>query len=148
MTSFSLGRRFDVITCLFSAIAYVQTIKRVEQAARMMRRHLNPGGLLLVEPWFSPENYWQGRITGNFLDEPDLKIAWIYLNDREENVSVLDIHYTVGTPDGVEQFREVHRMGLFTKVQYIGAFSKLGFSVEHDPEGLFQRGLFVAQLER
>lgn len=147
MTGFDLSRTFDVVTCLFSAIAYVETIERVEQAIACMRRHLNPGGLLIIEPWFSPENYWEGRLTANFQDEPDLKIAWMYINAREDGVSVLDIHYTVGTAEGVRQFREVHRMGLFTKAQYTAAFEKAGFEVEHDAGGLFQRGLYTGRLK-
>jgi SAM-dependent methyltransferase len=147
MTDFDIGRTFDVVTCLFSAIAYVETIDRVERAIVAMRRHLNPGGLLIVEPWFAPENHWEGRLTANFHDEPDLKISWMYINSRVEDVSVLDIHYTVGTPEGVEQFREVHRMGLFTQAQYLAAFEKAGFDVEHDADGLFQRGLYIGKLK-
>ena len=147
MTGFELGRTFDVVTCLFSAIAYVETIERVECAIGEMQRHLNPGGLLIIEPWFAPETYWEGHLTANFHDEPDLKISWMYLNAREADVSVLDIHYTVGTPDRVEQFREVHRMGLFTRDQYLAAFRKAGFEAEHDAEGLFQRGLYVGALK-
>lgn len=145
MTGFDLPRRFDVVTCLFSAIAYVETIDRVETAIAEMRRHLNPGGLLIVEPWFAPENYWEGHLTGNFHDEPDLKISWVYLNAREADVSVLDIHYTVGTPQEVRQFREVHRMGLFTKDQYLAAFAKAGLIAEHDADGLFLRGLYIGR---
>ena len=41
----------------------------------------------------------------------------------------------------------MHRIGLLTTDQYMGALAKAGLSAEHDPEGLFQRGLFVARLE-
>ncbi|MEI4488697.1 class I SAM-dependent methyltransferase [Frigidibacter sp. MR17.14] len=145
MTDFALDRRFDVVTCLFSAIAYVETPERMARAIACMCRHLNPGGLLLVEPWFSPETYWDGHLTGNFLDRPDLKISWIYLNGREGDVSVLDIHYTVGTREGVRQFREVHRMGLFTDGEYRAAFEAAGLSSSHDPKGLFDRGLYLGR---
>ena len=36
-----IASRFDVITCLFSAIAYVQTIDKVEAAIARMCAHLN-----------------------------------------------------------------------------------------------------------
>ncbi|WP_225206066.1 class I SAM-dependent methyltransferase [Novosphingobium huizhouense] len=143
MTDFDTGRTYDVVTCLFSAIAYVETRERMEQAIAAMARHVAPGGLLIVEPWFGPETYWEGHLTGNFHDEPDLKISWIYLNGREGDVSVLDIHYTVGTPAGVEQFREVHRMGLFRQDEYEAAFARNGLTCRYDPKGLFDRGLFI-----
>src|SRR5687768_7712999 len=89
MASFDLGKKFDVVVCLFSAIAYVETEERMRQSIAAMSRHLARGGLLIVEPWFSPEKYWTGTITANFVDQPDLKIAWMYTSEREVDVSVL-----------------------------------------------------------
>ena len=36
MTAFSLGRRFDVVTCLFSSIGYVGTVERLGDAIAAM----------------------------------------------------------------------------------------------------------------
>src|SRR5918997_320026 len=96
MTDFHLDHDFDVVTCLFSSVAYVRTLENLEQAVANMARHLRPGGMLIVEPWFSPESYWTGTITANFVDEPNLKIAWMYTSDvPEERVAALDINYLV-----------------------------------------------------
>ena len=55
MTTMSLGRRFDVITCLFSTIGYVKTYQNLAKTLRNFADHLRPGGLLLIEPWFTEE---------------------------------------------------------------------------------------------
>jgi SAM-dependent methyltransferase len=143
MTTFDLGRRFDVVTCLFSAIAYVRTLENMRRAVERMVAHLAPGGVLLVEPWFSLETYWTGTITANHVDDPDMKIAWMYVSELRERVSYLDIHYMVGTPEGVHTFNEVHQMGLFTPGEYGRAITDAGLAHEHDPRGLFSRGLHV-----
>jgi len=52
MTSFKLKNRFDIITCLFSAIGHVKTKARMRRAVRNMASHLQPGGLMILEPWF------------------------------------------------------------------------------------------------
>lgn len=142
MVDFNLGRSFDVVTCLFSSIGYVKTLDNLEKAISNMARHLNPGGVLFVEPWLSLENYWVGKLTANFVDQPCLKIAWMYTSELQGRMSVFDIHYVVGTSQGVDYFTERHEMGLFAHQDYLQAFTKCGLDVDHDPEGLFRRGLY------
>jgi SAM-dependent methyltransferase len=144
MQNFDLGRSFDVVTCLFSSIAYVRTVQGLERAIRSMARHLHPGGMLIVEPWVEPEQYRLGQVTANFTNEPDLKIAWMYTSDIDGHVSVFDINYLVGTPAGIEHFIERHEMGLFTAAQYREAFEAAGMDVVHHENGPFGRGLYVA----
>jgi ubiquinone/menaquinone biosynthesis C-methylase UbiE len=144
MADFSLDNRFDAITCLFSSIAYVRTEERMRAATLAMRRHLNPGGVLLVEPWFTPETYWTGTITANRVDEQDLKIAWMYTSEREGSLSVLDIHYLIGRPTGIECVRERQELGLFTVEQHLDAFRAAGLEARFEPEGPSGRGLYVA----
>src|SRR6516165_1677129 len=58
MTDFDLGRSYDVVTCLFSAIGIGRTFERLERAVMRMARHVKPAALLIIEPWFAPQ---QGR---------------------------------------------------------------------------------------
>ena len=145
MVDFSLPRRFDVVTCLFSAIGYVQTVENMRAAVATMARHLNPGGLLLVEPWFEPDRYWTDTITANHVDQPDLKVEWMYTSKREGDVSVLDIHYLVGTADRVEHLVEEHRIGLFTREETTRAMADVGLAVDFDPQGPVNRGLYTGR---
>ena len=145
MVDFDLGRTFDVVMCLFSSIAYVRTATNLRRAVASMARHVRPRGLLLVEPFFTPEQFWTGTITANFVNQPELKIAWMYTSNADGPLTVLDIHYLVGTPAGVEYFTEAHALGLFTAEEYTGAFRDAGLTVEHDPTGFFGRGLYLGR---
>ena len=144
LVAFDLGRSFDVVMCLFSSIGYAKTLGRMQQAVQTMARHLRPGGLLLVEPWLTPDVFETGRFDARFVDEPDLKIARITTTSREGALSIIDFHYLVGTSDGVVHFTERHEMGLFTDHQYLDAFRAAGLAIDFDPDGFMGRGLYLA----
>ncbi len=144
MTSFELGRQFDVVTCLFSSIGYAKTLAKMRQTIKTLSRHLRPGGVLLVEPWFTPEEYRPGMLGAHFVDEPELKIARMSISEVIGGVSVLDFHYLVGTPQGVEHFTERHELGLFTREEHLQALADAGLEAIYDPEGLMGRGLYIA----
>jgi SAM-dependent methyltransferase len=142
MVDFDLDKQFGAITCLFSSIGYVKTKTRLHQAIQTMTNHLLPGGVLIVEPWFTPEQWKPGRVSALFVDQPDLKISRMNISEVEGNLSFFVFHYTVGTPQGVEYFTERHELGLFTHKEYLEAFRESHLEVLHDPEGLDGRGLY------
>lgn len=130
MTDFDLGRQFDVVTCLFCSIGYMRTLERAEKAIAAMASHVRPGGLLIVEPWVTPEKCWTNRVTLDVVNKPELKITRMHTHEVEGRTSVFEIHNLVGTPGGVEHFIEREVLGLFTHDEYMGAFRKAGLEVE------------------
>ena len=147
MAGFDLGRTFDAVVCLFSAIAYTKTAERLRQAVRSMARHLRPGGVLIVEPWLTPEVFTAGHLSARFVDEPDLKIVRMNSSSVEGTLSILDFHYLVGTPDGFSYFTERHEMGLFTHDEYLDALRAAGLTVAFEPKGFVGRGLYIGMAE-
>jgi SAM-dependent methyltransferase len=143
VADFDLGKRFDAVVCMFSSIGYVRTEERLRSAVASMARHLEPGGVLVVEPWLSPEAWVDRHVGAVFVDEPELKIARMNVGEREGNLSIFEFEYLVGTPNGLERFNERHELGLFTVEQYLEAFRAAGLEVDHDPEGPMGRGLYI-----
>ena len=58
-------------------------------------------------------------------------------------VAVLDFHYLVATPEGIEHFTEHHELGLFTDEEYLAAFTQAGLDVLHDDAWLEGRGMYI-----
>ena len=143
MTSFELDKTYDAVTCLFSSIGYVETEANLRSAIDTMAKHLEPRGVLIVEPWFEPDAFRDGHIDMTLVDEPDLKVARMNVSTIEGGISVLNFQYLVTRPDGISHFAETHRCGLFTKDQHIAAFEAAGLAVEHEPKGLMGRGLYI-----
>jgi SAM-dependent methyltransferase len=145
MTDFDLGREFDVVTCLFSSIGYVKTLDNVKRAVACMAHHLVSGGVLVIEPWFTPDAWHAPSVHALFIDEPELKIARVNTSFVEGRLSYFDLHYLIGTPEGTEHFVERHELGLFERDEMQAILTKAGFEVIYDPEGLIGRGLFVGR---
>jgi SAM-dependent methyltransferase len=145
MMDFDLGKTFDAVTCLFSSVGYARTPENLARAIGAMARHLSPGGVLVVEPWLTPDRFEDGHLGSTFVDQPDLKIARLDTSAVDGSLSVMDFEYLVGTREGIEHFSESHVLGLFSHEQYLDAFRSAGLSVEHDPEGFMGRGLYLGR---
>lgn len=143
MRAFDLGERFDVVTCLFSAIGYVRTRAGLARAFGAMARHLAPEGLLLVEPWFRPEQWRHASLHLKTVDEPDLKIARACTSELRGSLSVMDMHHLVSTPEGTRHFKERHVLGLFTVDEMRDGFQAAGLQADFQEPGLIGRGLWV-----
>jgi SAM-dependent methyltransferase len=141
MRSFDLGRRFDAVTCLFSAIGFVGGPDGLADAARAFARHLEPGGVLVIEPWIRPGEWIPNR--------PHLLTAENFARMtlsglRDERISTTEMHYLLGSPERIEHFVVHHELYLFTDDEIRAALEGAGFRVEHDADGLIGRGLWIA----
>jgi hypothetical protein len=148
MTDFDLRRTFDIVTCLFSAIGNVKTLDHLSRTVQCMARHLSPGGVLLIEPWFTwftPQTWRPGTVHARLIDEPDLKIARVNTSSVHGRLSSMDMHDLIGTPEGTAHYVERHALGLFTSDEMTHVLTACGLEVTYDAAGLIGRGLFIGQ---
>jgi len=143
MRDFDLGLRHDVVLCLFSSIGYLTRAEQVVAALDCFKRHLNPGGAVIVEPWFSPEQWKVGMVHMLTVDQPELKICRMSTSARKGRLSQVRFHYLIGRPGGVEHVTEDHELALCSPEEMLECFGQAGLAAEHDPEGIFGRGLYV-----
>jgi hypothetical protein len=78
-----------------------------------------------------------------FVDQPDLKVARMDVSEERDEIGVLNFHFLVASPSGVDYFTELHEVGLFTVDQYLDAFGSAGLEVTHDRDGPMGRGLYA-----
>lgn len=143
MRTFRLGRQFDAVVCLFSAIGYMSTLDDLGTAVATMCDHLVDGGVLVVEPWFEPDDWHDGTVYAESAQTADLAVARVSRSWREGDESCIEMHYVMGTQDRTWSFSEAHRMGLWTTDQQLDVYRAAGLSVEHEDRGLIGRGLIV-----
>lgn len=152
MREFDLRRTFDAITCLFSAIGHLLTLKDLEQACMNMARHLGPDGVIIIEPWFTPDVWDADHVHMLTTEKPEVKLARACApGTKGENneISVLDCIYLVATPGKVETFTEHHELRMTSEAEFISALEKAGLDATYEPKGLKtlyggpSRGLYI-----
>ncbi|MER6912291.1 class I SAM-dependent methyltransferase [Streptomyces sp. NPDC000594] len=144
MRDFALGRRFDAVICMFSSIGHMADQTELDAAIGRFAAHLAPGGVVLVDPWWFPENFTPGYVGASLVEAEGRSIARFSHSVVEDGATRIDVDYLVGVPgQGVEHLRESHRITLFERERYEAAFARAGLSVEYLPGVPTDRGLFI-----
>jgi dTDP-3-amino-3,4,6-trideoxy-alpha-D-glucopyranose N,N-dimethyltransferase len=143
MRRFRLDRRFDAVVCMFTAIGYLDDLAGMRSAVACMAGHLEPGGVLVVEPWWFPERFLDGYVAGDLAREDGRTVARMSHSTRHGRTTRMEVHFLVGDAAGITEFTEIDELTLFTRAEYEAAFTDAGCSVEFLPDRLSARGLFV-----
>ncbi len=145
MTHLTLGKTFDVITCLFSSIGYVKTEAKLRKTLNGFAEHLSPGGVLIIEGWFEPTAYKEENLSLNVHDGTDVKVVRMIQGKRKGNRSVTDMHYIIGERGrSIRHVVDRHDMGLFTAKQFTELMKEVGLEPTVIPHGMTKmRNLYI-----
>lgn len=146
MCKVRLNDSFDAIVCLFGSIGYLKTYGNLRKALRNLSRLLNPGGVMLIEPWLRRSTFHAGSPHLNTYSDVNLKVARLCVSRLVRNCSVMDMEFLVAERNGkVRHFVERHELGLFEPKLVLKIMREVGLRAEYMKEGLIQdRGLYVA----
>jgi SAM-dependent methyltransferase len=146
MVNFDLGRRFDVVLCLFSAIGYVRTYPKLARTLRNLARHLTAGGVLIIEPWFTKSDWRAGTVhVVAPQGSRDLKVVRVDYSGVKGDMSVVDEMTVVAKRgEGITYYRERQLMGLFERDDFLRLMAKAGLRAKYLKTSLAPgRGLYV-----
>ncbi|WP_245788335.1 class I SAM-dependent DNA methyltransferase [Amycolatopsis marina] len=144
MRTFDLGRRFDAVTCLFSSIGHAATTDELDRTVNRFVDHLNPGGVVVIEPWWFPETFIDGYVTGDVVHDAGRVIGRVSHSTREAGASRVSVHFLVADAEkGIQYFTEELIITLFSREEYEQAISRAGCIVEFVESGPRGRGFFV-----
>ena len=145
MVSLDLDRQFDVLLCLFSSIGYVKTRARLKKTLFNFACHLKPGGVMIVEPWWTPANFKPGAVTMSTAGDDTVKMVRQSVSKVRGNVSIMDMHYLIAEKDkAVTHHVDRHELGLFEREDTLAFMRQAGVRAEFLEQGLMHgRGLYV-----
>ncbi|MFJ1802582.1 class I SAM-dependent methyltransferase [Streptomyces sp. NPDC088180] len=144
MRQFELGRTFDAVLCMCFSLGYMSTVEELRRSVAVLVRHLAPGGVLVAEPWWFPEQFIDGFISASLAQEEGRAISRLSHSVRDGSVSRMTVRYTVAETTGIREFTEYETYSLFTREEYLDAFGQAGCEVEFLPDWPNGRGLFIA----
>jgi SAM-dependent methyltransferase len=111
MRRFDLGRQFDAVVCLFSAIGYARTVAGLNQAVERMAAHTKPGGVVVVEPWITPGAFGVGRSGVQVGESGGVKVARAFKTSRRGRISLLEFDYLIAEGGRLHRVHERHELG-------------------------------------
>jgi len=147
MIKFDLKRDFDILICLFSAIAYVQTLDNLLKTLQNFYNHLEDKGLLIIEPWIFKKDFKKWYLGFDTLSDKEVKFVRFTLSKIVESKWLLIMHYLVREDGKVKCFKETHELLALNCEDYIKALKLVGFKkVRFLNKKLWEgnRGLFIA----
>jgi len=144
MRDFGLGRRFDAVCCMFSSIGYMASSAELNAATARMAAHVAPGGLLIVEPWLTPDVWRDGYLSQESHQDGDRVVVRMAHSGTDGRRSLIRMHYLLGDPGGIRHFEDRHDLTLFTHEEYEFALTQAGGRVTFRPGGPTGRGLYLA----
>jgi SAM-dependent methyltransferase len=133
MRNFRLGRAFDAVTCLGNSVACMSSPAELDNAVGRMAEHLVPGGMLVVEPWWFPDNFTDGHVGGHLLHDGGRIISRVTHSRRDGDQTWMEIRFVVADSAGIRDFTDVLMVSLFPRERYVMAFERAGCPAELVP---------------
>ena len=144
MRSFSLKKKFDVIVCLFSSIAYMQNKTELKKAVKNFSRHLADGGVMIIEPFIRPEAFEPNHINSFYMNQPDSRFYCVSVSKRRINVAIFDEHILIADKTGVKYIKDHHELTMFEPKDFLNIMKCEGLKPLYLKNGLMQnRGLVI-----
>lgn len=150
MRSFRLDRLYDVVLCLFGSIGHVRTAADLQRALKTFHDHLTPRGVVVIEPWLTPDEWstpsTQWHQSGNSALRIGSLSRCLTRHEEADAISVVEHHYLIGNDDDVSYTTATEERGLFSQRQLESALVQAGFqAVQYENDGPTDRGLFVGR---
>jgi SAM-dependent methyltransferase len=126
MRTFDLGRRFDAVICVGNSVACLDSTKDLNAAVARMAAHLEPTGVLVMEPWFFSADFLDGRVDGHLHRQDGRVVSQLTRFAKEGGRIRMDARFVVADATGFHQFDETLSARAFPRAAYTEALREAG----------------------
>ncbi|WP_433394209.1 class I SAM-dependent methyltransferase [Micromonospora sp. KLBMP9576] len=137
-----LGRTYDVVACLHDESARF-TLAGYRTLLRALARHLTPGGLLIVAPFWMPDTVIRRTATEALVHDDGRTVSRIERGRPRDGAHHIERHVLVADGDSVRHLADTRLLHSFARQEHLTAFAAAGCGGELLPTGLAGRPLLV-----
>ncbi|MFD6261390.1 class I SAM-dependent methyltransferase [Micromonospora chalcea] len=148
MRELDLAAAFDVVVCLF-AVPHLRGVAELDRTVARLAAHLTPGGVLAVEPWYTPETFVPGYVARDMVQEQDRVVVRLshstWLDGARDRIR-MTVHQAYADPDtGIRHDTATTELTLFRPEHFAAAFARAGLAAAHVTAPPFRWGLWIAR---
>lgn len=143
MIDFKISKTYDAIICLYGSVGYTKSLKNLSRMIACCKRHLRKGGLLIIEPWYNPDNWKVNVVHTASVKSETISITRMAIGSKDGSIT---FHYLIGeNGKGIKYFTETYEFGLFTHEELMKVFHKNKFNTIFMKHTVQKRGLYVGK---
>jgi SAM-dependent methyltransferase len=114
LSNFKLSRTFDAVISMFAVVGYLTDNKQLCSLFTSAHDHLNTGGLFIFDVWYGPAVLRQLPETREITVEANhQRFQRRAIPSIDYLKNVVQVDYTLSTPDNTPISKESHRMRYF-----------------------------------
>lgn len=135
MRSVRLDKTFDAVF-IHDAVDYMISEQDVRATLDTAAAHLKPGGLCVIAPTYTRENFIDGDVAddGTTTDSEELTyFTFVHDPDPTDDIFEMILLYLIRDAEtrGVEVIEDRHTCGLFSNEQWVQWMTDAGLQTEH-----------------
>jgi SAM-dependent methyltransferase len=99
LRTLDLGRKYDVVVCLNGTLAYMTAPGDLRIAVSNLAQHLAVGGVVILEPWFAPDQWYASLVGAESATNNGVAVARVSRTSRTEQIGRFEWLCSVATPE-------------------------------------------------
>ena len=126
----------DALLCLFGGVGYLSCGEGLRAGLESFARCVRPGGVLLIEPWVTPDRFVAGESWLQTYVSEDFKLGRVVVPRLEGRQCVLEFQFQLSRAGGrVGRFTALERLWLHGLDEVTTAALEAGFTVQLTSQG-------------
>lgn len=131
ITKFKSSEKFDVVTCLFSSIAYIKSGKDLKEAINIFFNNLKTGGVLLIETLYLKDKFSGIENHTRFYKDKNIALKrTTNISADSDTATIKSVYEITENGEAKKIINDEHILQLHDERKLISLMEDIGFQVK------------------